>query len=165
MVTKFSSWECTRPYDHLYGLMGLIAHYSDGNSPLDYNHVDYDRSFSDVILDAIFKMRMELNLNAYSTTLNTLADTKFEKKTIPDVFYSPGKPAAWKTIAIPPPQTTQRHKDLARKTLRVLEAPNYTPRTPDISQRRSSIYLLFSSPIESLSKTHFSPNTHEQTSS
>ncbi|KAK8212707.1 heterokaryon incompatibility protein-domain-containing protein [Phyllosticta capitalensis] len=50
------SWfHCRRPQDRIYGCLGFVASRTDGTSPIDFIQVNYNRSYPEVLLDAILE--------------------------------------------------------------------------------------------------------------
>ncbi|KAK8235123.1 heterokaryon incompatibility protein-domain-containing protein [Phyllosticta capitalensis] len=50
-------YQCQRPHDRVYGIMGLVRIHLDGTSPVDYIEVDYDKPPAHALIDAVLESR------------------------------------------------------------------------------------------------------------
>ncbi|KAK8226980.1 heterokaryon incompatibility protein-domain-containing protein [Phyllosticta capitalensis] len=50
-------YQCQRPHDRVYGIMGLVRRHLDGTSPTDYIKVDYDKPPAHALIDAVLESR------------------------------------------------------------------------------------------------------------
>lgn len=109
-----NNYKSERLHDRVYGGLGLIAAHEDGTSPLEYIVVDYGKSPSDVILDAVLESRPPWGKFSAVQDMTglLLAKNGMVHEPLFDIFRK----------YVDSSRTSERHKSLARLALRACDA-------------------------------------------
>lgn len=144
-----NNYRSERLHDRVYGGLGLIAAHDDGTSPLDYIVVDYGKSPTDVILDAVLESRPPWG--KYSA-VQEMTGMLLEKN---GMVHEPLFDAFRKYVGSS--RTSERHKHLARLALEACDALGVLFSVPGSRPGCWSVYETFRALRESFHYGGFKP--------
>lgn len=117
ILKDFVEYQSSRRVDRVFGMLGMVEDNEDGTSPVENIRVDYNRSLSQVLLDAVFESSPPLT--EYMVMIRCIGEFPQGSLVLEDYIRL---------------ETMERHRDFAEIALQAFEAFSiimWVPSAPD----------------------------------